>query len=128
MKDNGFDLRIRMVSYAKSHGNKATAREFMTTVQTVRKWRRRYEESGSLTSFRSHSRAPQSCPHKTPKEVEERVLSLRRQLLTMGAKRMKDEFELPRSHAAISRILHQHGLIPKRRKKWKQKQELRAVK
>ena len=46
----------------------------------------------------------------------------------MGAKRMKDEFELPRSHAAISRILHQHGLIPKRRKKWKQKQDLRAVK
>ena len=128
MKDNGFDLRLRMVFYARRHGNKATAREFMTTVKTVRKWRRRYESSKSVSCFQSQSRAPKECPHKTSKEVEERVLSLRTQLPTMGAKRMREEFELPCSHAAISRIFHQHGLIPKRRKKWKQKQDLGKVK
>ena len=43
---NPFDLRIKMVMYAKKYGNKPCARVFSTIVKTVRKWRRRYEEKG----------------------------------------------------------------------------------
>ncbi len=70
MKDNGFDLRIRMVSYAKRHGNKATAREFMTTVTIVRKWRKRYEESGSLTVSSPEVVHLNIAPTKRPRRLK----------------------------------------------------------
>ena len=46
----------------------------------------------------------------------------------MGAKRLKYMHDLPCSHTAIGRILHDFGLIQKRAKKHKRKRDLRQMK
>jgi len=124
---NAFNYRLRLVSHARQHGIKAAARAFRTTVPTVRKWRRRYEGQG-LKGLQELSRAPHSCPHKIVGALAQRVVDLRRQLPTFGARRLQREWELPLGHTAISRILREHGLLPRRRRKYQKKQDLAAVK
>jgi len=124
---NAFNHRLRLVSYARQHGLKAAARLFQTTVPTVRKWVRRYQTRG-LKGLEELSRAPHSCPHKIGGQLEARVVALRRQLPTFGAQRLKREWDLPLSHMALHRILRQHGLVQRRRRKYQRKQDLAALK
>ena len=124
---NAFNYRLRLVTHARQHGIKAAARAFRTTVATVRKWLRRYEGQG-LKGLQELSRAPHSCPHKITGALAQRVVELRRQLPTFGARRLQREWELPLGHGAIERILRDHGLMQKRRRKYQRKQDLAAVK
>jgi transposase len=124
---NAFDYRLRLVTHARQYGIKAAARAFHTTLPTVRKWLRRYAEQG-LKGLQELSRAPHSCPHKIVGELARRVLELRRQLPTFGARRLQREGDLPLGHGAIERILHQHGLVRPRRRKYQKKQDLAALK
>jgi transposase len=113
--------------HARQEGIKAAARAFRTTVPTVRKWLRRWEEQG-LKGLQELSRAPHSCPHKIGGELAERVVALRRQLPSFGPRRLKREWELPLGQGAIERILRQHGLLLPRRRKYQKKQDLAAWK
>ena len=124
---NPFHWRLSLASYARQHGIKAAARLFQTTVPTVRKWLRRYQAAG-LQGLQAHSRAPHSCPHKIAGQREEPILELRRQLPTFSAQRLRCEFDLPASPGAAYRIWRQHGLVPKRRRKYQKKQDLAALK
>ncbi len=126
MRD-AYNHRLRLVQYARQHGLKPTARAFTTSVPTVRKWWRRYQQHG-LEGLKELSRAPHHCPHQTPQTIQEQVLALRRRLPTFGAARLKREFDLRPSHTAIRRIWRQHGLIKKRRRKYQRKQDLAAIK
>jgi transposase len=118
-----FNYRLQLVTYARTHGIKAAARDFRTTVPTVRKWLRRWKEHG-LEGLKEHSRAPHSCPHKIVGELVERVVDLRRQLPIFGAQRLKREWDLPLSHMAIQRILREHRLLVPRRRRYQKKQDL----
>jgi len=120
---NAFNYRLRLVTHAHQHGIKAAAREYRTTVPTVRKWFRRWKEQG-LKGLQELSRAPHSCPHKITGELAQQVVELRRRLPTFGARRLKREWELPLGHTAIERILRQHGLLVPRRRKYQKKQDL----
>ena len=120
---NAFHYRLHLVAYARQHGIKAAAREFQTTVPTVRKWLRRYQTQ-KLNGLQELSRAPHSCPHKITGELVDRVVALRRQLPSFGAQRLKREWDLPLSHMAIQRILRQHGLLRPRRRKYQKKRDL----
>jgi len=80
------------------------------------------EGSGGL---RDRSRAPRSCPHRTPTEVERLLLQLRTQygwgakkLLQVIAKR-HPRLERP-ARSTVNAILERHGKLRKqrRRKKW----------
>jgi transposase len=124
---NAFNYRLRLVTHARQHGIKAAARAFHTTVPTVRKWGRRYKAHG-LEGLKELSRAPHSCPHKITGELAQRVVELRRQLPTFGARRLQLEWELPLGHTAIERILRAHGLVQPRRRKYQRKQDLAALK
>jgi transposase len=124
---NAFSYRLRLVMHARQHGIKAAARAFRTTVPTVRKWRRRYAGQG-LKGLQERSRAPHSSPHKIVGELVQRVVELRRQLPTFGARRLKREWDLPLGHTAIERILRQHGLLRPRRRKYQKKQDLAQLK
>jgi len=46
MKRNTYNHRLRLVESAKERGIKPTARLFDTTVLTVRKWLRRFQQHG----------------------------------------------------------------------------------
>ncbi len=124
---NAFNHRLRLVHYARQHGIKAAARAFQTTRPTVRKWLRRYEAQ-HLQGLEELSRAPHSCPHKVQGEREGQVVALRRQLPTFGAQRLRREFDLPVSPGTAYRLWRQHGLLPRRRRKYQRKQDLAAVK
>ena len=122
-----FDLRIHLVRFAVEQGIRAAAGRFKCARNTVRKWLRRYHENG-LKGLENKSRAPLSCPHKTPARLEAKILRQRKRTPGFGARRMKREFELKPSAGAIARILRQNGLSRPRKKKRLVKRDLRAVK
>src|SRR6202046_4573191 len=122
-----YDHRLRLVESAKQRGIKATARLFATTVPTVRKWLRRFQQHGP-SGLLEHSRARVHQPHKTPPTVEAQLIELRKLLPSFGARRLKREFDLPVGHSAMERIWRVHGLMKKRRRKYQRKQDLAHIK
>jgi transposase len=129
MEDKGgkYDLRLWMVHHAIQYGVKPTARRFATTLKTVRKWLRRYEQE-RLSGLNDLPKIPHNCPHKTSSALARRIIELRKRFPFMGAETLKREHQLPVSHTAINRILRDHGLIVKRRKKHKRKKDLSKIK
>jgi transposase len=129
LKDKTFlyDFRRRMVEYyLEGYSFRETAREFVVNVKTVMKWVRRYKKDG-LEGLKDVKRAPKVVHNKTGKEVEKLVISLRKQS-HFGARRLKEEFNLPVSTGTIYRIVKQAGLIKRRRKKYMKKRDLRQIK
>jgi transposase len=126
MKDP-YNHRLRLVRSARQIGSKPTARLFSTTVPTVRKWLRRFQQQGP-SGLREHTRAPHHPPRRTPPELEQRVVELRRTLFTFGSRRLIREFDLPISPRALERIWREHGLLRKRKKKYQRKQDLAHIK
>ncbi len=124
---NAYNHRLRLVESARQRGIKPTARLFATTVPTVRKWLRRYQQRGP-SGLVERSRAPHHQPRKTPPPLEQQLLELRRTLPTFGARRLIGEFDLPISHRALERIWRAHGLLKKRRRKYQRKQDLAHIK
>ncbi len=124
---NAYNHRLRLVESARDRGIKPTARLFATTVPTVRKWLRRYQQQGP-SGLLEQSRAPHHQPRRTPAYIERQVVALRQTLPTFGARRLIREFDLPLSHRALERIWRQHGLLKKRRRKYQRKQDLAAIK
>jgi len=120
-------LRLRLIQYAKAHGVKAAARAFHTTPKTVRKWRDRYD--GTLDSLREHSRAPHHRPRRLSPQAERRIVDLKMRLPRWSAARLKRDFDLPWSVKAIRRVVREHGLARRwRRRKHETKRCLREVK
>jgi transposase len=126
MRD-AYNHRLRLVQSARQRGIKPTARLFQTTVPTVRKWLRRFQQHGPRGLIEL-SRAPHHQPGKAPADVEQQVVALRQQLFTFGARRLIREFDLPLSHRALERIWRQHGLLNKRQRKYQRKQDLAHIK
>ena len=119
-------VRRRMVKMASEKGIKAAAREFGTTVRTVKKWLSRHD--GTKRSLSDRSRRPKKSPKRMPEEIEKAIVAYRERYPTFGARRIKDELDIPHSHVAVHRVLKQNGLVKKRRKKWKRKRDMRAIK
>ena len=100
MKCQMFDLRLRMVLHAKSNGIKPAAKLFMTTPDTVRKWLRRYNESGK-NGLKDVSKRPQNSPNAIPEANRELIKKLRDKT-HFGASRLKGEFNLTHSARTIN--------------------------
>jgi len=124
---SAYNHRLRLVESARDRGIKPTARLFATTVPTVRKWLRRYQQQGP-SGLLEQSRAPHQQPRRTAASLERQVVALRQSLPTFGSRRLIREFDLPLSHRALERIWRQHGLMKKRRRKYQRKQDLAAIK
>jgi transposase len=120
-------LRFELVRFAREHGIKPAARQFSTTVKTVRKWLRRWEP-GSLRGLTDRSRAPLHPRQGITPAQRRRAISLKRRLPSWGAARMKRDFSLALSEKALRRIWREEGLVKRKRRKHKTKQCLREVK
>jgi transposase len=120
-------LRFELVRYAREHSIKAAARQFSTTVKTVRKWLRRWEP-GSPRGLEDRSRTPWHPRQGITAEQRRRALSLKRRLPSWGAERMKRDFSLSLSEKALRRIWREEGLLKRKRRKHQTKQCLREVK
>ncbi len=76
--------------------------------------------------LRDRSRAPQSCPHRTPAEVERLILGLRAKYgwgakkLLQALEKRHPRLELP-ARSTVNAILERHGKLHKRRRRrrWK---------
>ena len=109
-------IRLNIVRYAQAHGIKPAERHFGCSKNTVRKWLRNFEEHG-IRGLEDKSRAPISCPHKTPKAIEEQVIAKRKQAPCHGPKSLKHyNPSLKISEGAIYRILKEKDLIRKRKR------------
>ncbi|MGA2092806.1 MAG: hypothetical protein ABSH16_05280 [Sedimentisphaerales bacterium] len=114
-------LRLKMIQYARTHSIKRAAGFLHTTVNTVKKWLRRFD--GSLESITDRS------PRKLDSRSEKKIIALKEQLPRFSARRLKYEFDLPWSEKAIRRICKEHRLNRKyRRKKHQTKRCLREIK
>jgi len=125
--DHRFDLHRMLVRSALEIGVKPTARKFSATPKTVRKWCDRYK-AGGVAELHERSRRPNNCPHRTAAADEAAVLAQRHRTPGFSAERLKHEFGLRPSVGAISRILRQHGLTRKPKKKHQKKNDLREIK
>src|SRR5262249_62036309 len=71
---NAYNHRLRLVESAKQRGINPTARLFATTVPTVRKWLRRYQQRGP-SGLLPLSRARHHQPQKTPPATDAQLVS-----------------------------------------------------
>ncbi len=86
-------------------------------------------DSGGAGALKNKSRAPHRRPLKTPQEVEREIIAKRKKAPCYGPKRLKYfNPSLKASEGAIYRILKEHGLLRRHRKKYQRKQDLREVK
>jgi transposase-like protein len=112
MRD-AYNHRLRLVESVRQRGIKPTARLFTTTVPTVRKWWRRYQQHGP-SGLLEQSRAPHHQPRKTAPYVG----------CTPPDSRTPTVSESSRS----GRIWRVHGLLKRRRRKYQRKQDLTHIK
>jgi len=90
------------------------SRECGVPREVLSRWWARYQEGG-LAGLTPHSRRPQHSPHQTGRQVESRILALRKRGL--GPARIA--LEVPVSPMTVHRVLVRHGrnhLRPKRRR------------
>ncbi len=120
-------LRLKMVLSAKEKGIKPTARLFNTTPKTVRKWLRRYNESG-YGGLNDQSKAPKNPASFITLKQKKEAIQLKKKHPSWGARRIKEIYNLSMSDKAIRKIWKQEGLIKKRKKKHVKKQNLRKIK
>ena len=120
-------LRLEMVRYAREHGIKPCARQFSTTVKTVRKWLRRWQP-GSLRGLSDQSRAPHHPRQGLTASQRVQAITLKQKLPSWGAWRIKRDFSLALSTKALCRIWRGARLLKRKRRKHQTKQCLREVK
>jgi transposase len=125
-KDQRFHLRKAMARHAREHSIRDAAHRFAVSRNTLRKWLRRLDEEG-LEGLKNRSTRPRRSPNQVSAAVERRVIEARLRS-GFGAARLIEEFELPCGLSAVRRILRQHGLTKKPRKKHQKKNDLREAK
>ena len=120
-------VRLYMVRLAQQEGIKPVARIFGTTPKTVRKWLRRYQQQG-YAGLRDQSRAPKQAAGAITPAQKRQAIRLKKELPSWGAGRIKRDYELALSEKALRRIWREQGLLKKKRRKHKTKNDLRAIK
>jgi transposase len=126
-KDKYFTIRKAVVLEALEKGIKPTAFRLNMSKNTIRLWLRRFQNEGNdgLLDRRS---GPNRIPHKTSLALEKQIIAIRKTASCYGARRLKYFFNLTPSIGAIQRILHDHGLCRKKRRRYQKKNDLRFIK
>ena len=97
----------------------ATARQWKTSRNVVRKWVRRYQEEG-IAGLEDRSHRPHRSPNRTADDLEEKVVAAR-QATGYGRKRLawylwREEGVVISPHT-IRHILRRHGMTGKRKRR-----------
>jgi len=121
------DARLHIVRYAKRYGNKPASREYGCSKNTVKLWRRRFEEEG-MRGLDEKRDVPRNIPHKTSEADEAYIVECRRKVPCYGPQRLRLFFGIKTSEGAIKRILREHHLSRAKRKKYHKRNDLREVK
>jgi transposase len=126
-KQKYFSIRKSIALHALKYGIKPTARKYTMSKNTVRLWLRRFQKEGH-DGLIDRRNGPDHIPHKTSRKEEKQIIEIRSIAPCYGAMRLKVFFDLKPSIGAIARILRNHGLTRKVRRKYQKKNDLRAIK
>ncbi|XXJ18465.1 IS481 family transposase [Desulfovibrio caledoniensis] len=98
----------------------ALCRKYGISRKTGYKWLKRYHELGKF-GFMELTRRPRGCPHRTPVEMREAVVALRKAWPGIGPRKIAGELRnrglRPPSHSTIALILKDAGLVKARRRR-----------
>ena len=120
--------RYQMIQYALSHGVKPTAKVFGTSPLVVRKWLKRFKETG-YEGLLDLSRKPHHSPRATPQSIKDHIVGLQKKYRRLGAKQVKTLENLSQAPKTIRKFWREAGVSNRRRrKKYITKQNLREVK
>ncbi len=122
-----FEFKLNAVFAAQELGVKPTARRFKITKNTLKEWIRRHKKNGKR-GLLDRRKGPNRIPNKIPKELEERIVSIRKRTKCFGPKRIKYFYDIPCSLGAIQRVIRVNGLTRKRRKVREKRRDMREVK
>ena len=111
-----------MVKLVQQKGICETSRLYNATSKRVRKRANPYGKKG-LRDLQIEREPQNIIPHKTPKEIEDRVIELGKTHRPWGRERLKMHYQLPISTKAIAPILRQAGLATKK-KRWEKQKHL----
>lgn len=124
-------LRINIVKDAKKIGIKPTARKYKTTVKTVRKWVKRYNEL-KKPGLRDKSRRPKNSPNEIKRywyfKIEDICKWAKKNNKRINASMIKRKHHIPYSKNTIIKVMRELNFMPQKRKKYQRKRELREIK
>jgi transposase len=112
-RDDAVLKRYEMVRARLVEGRKVMdiCRSFSTTLPTLYKWIHRFEEGGMLSL--ADKRNPPKNPNRTPEEVEEEIVSLRRGDSWRSSYEIAEILEgrdMKVDPRTVQRVLKRHGL------------------
>ena len=124
-------LRKELVSYALTYGNKKAARHFQTTVKTVRKWRKRWQEQKGM-GLKDRSKKPQKSPRMMKMYWQFKIKALAEKA-TADNKRIngamiKREYSIPYSAKTLVKYLKQYYKLPSKKTHREKKRDMREIK
>ena len=111
-------VKLDMVRYAQIHGIKAAARRFGCSKNTIKLWLRRFEAK-AMQGLMDRRCGPKFIPHKTSEADESKIVECRKKAPCYGPKRLRWAYDIQNSESAIARIIKEHMLTRKRRKKYR---------
>ncbi len=118
---NAVAARKRLIATFQETGSiRATARQWYTSRQVVRKWVRRFEQEGEQ-GLHDLSRRPSHSPHQTSRELEQQVLQTR-EATQYGRERLALHLQRQGVHLSpntIRNILRRHGVARAKRQRRK---------
>lgn len=126
-KDKSY-LRLHCIKLAKEVGIRKAAQLLGCSRNTIRRWLRRYQLHPSLDSLKDLSKAPKSSRSPISQKDKDFLMAFKENYPNIGAKRLKRMLNLPFHHDTILKIWRNAGLIKKKRKKRKIKNDLRHIK
>ena len=78
--------------------------------RTVRRWAKAHREDLEQ-GLRPKKTGPKRSPHAISQGLERRIIRLKEKYPAWGARRIKHQFNLPRSWRTVHQILKKHGLL-----------------
>jgi transposase len=126
-KEHRLHIKQQVVRYAQVHGVKPSVRKFAISRNTIRRWLKNYQQEG-IKGLLDKRKGPITIKHKTSAKIEQEVIAIRKRAPCYGPKRIKYFFNPKCGMSSIQRIIKQHGLTRKNRKKYQKKRDLREIK
>ncbi len=117
-------IRYQLVIAVEKHGFKPAARDFKTTVKTVKKWFHRWRTLG-YQGLEELSRRPHYSPKTVSEKEQQQLTALKNKYKRVGAETVKTIEQLPYSPKTIRKYWRKSR---KRKKKHVTKNNLREVK
>jgi transposase len=123
--------RIEIIKDAQLIGIKPSARKYMTSPKTVRKWLRRFEEE-KKSGLKDRSKRPRKSPNEIKRFWYFKILDIckaaRNNNKRINAAMIKRKHNIPYSKNTILKVMRDIDFLPQKRKKHQRKRDLREIK